>query len=126
MYIIFGDSLNQLTDNFTVLELDTVKYETNQPPVTAYCVIEKVPLQEFPILDANKKLHQDLMQHYRQQHWDYCEQVIAKLLGQWAGELDSFYMNLAERIKHCRTVTLPAGWDGVIDKTTSESTPDTV
>lgn len=124
MHIIFGDSIELLPDSFTVLELDT--FITDQGTVTAHCVIEKVPLEEFPLLAANKKLHHDLMYHYREQQWDYCNQVIEQLQGCWAGELDSFYQDLGERIKHYRSNPPEKNWQGYIDKTNTKSTSELV
>jgi len=44
-------------------------------------VVEKIPLQEFPLIDAHIKLHADVIENYRLQHWDYCEKAIGALLG---------------------------------------------
>ena len=120
MHIIFGNSIELIPDSFTVLELDT--FLTEQGPVTAHCVIEKVPLEEFPLLDANKKLHSDLMRYYREQQWDYCDQVISQLQGRWATELDSFYHELGQRIKHYKDNPPGENWNGYIDKTGTKST----
>ncbi len=112
MYIIFGDTAAQIPDSHTVLELDTVRRPPENIPVTAYCVIDKIPLQEFPIAEVNKKLHSELLQHYRAQEWDQCGQAIQVLLGKWNGELDSFYTNLSQRVERYRSNPPDATWDG--------------
>jgi hypothetical protein len=115
MNIIFGDSVSTLPDGFTILELDTFRVQ-DQPPVTAYCIVSAIPLQEFALAAAHKTIHTDLMQAYKNQHWSYCEQAIAELFGKWNGELDTFYTTLLERIKEHQLVELPADWDGIMIK----------
>ena len=55
MNIIFGDAVTEIPDSDTVLELDTFRLVSEGTVKTAYCVIEKLPLQEFANLDAYKK-----------------------------------------------------------------------
>ena len=61
MNIIFGDSVKLIPDSYIVLELDTVRTDNDAPPFTAYCVVEKIPLHEFPLVEAHKKLHADVI-----------------------------------------------------------------
>ena len=99
MNIIFGDALDTLPDNYTVLELDTFVLPPDNAKVTSYCVIDKVPLTDFPLMEAYIKVHTDMMIAYREQNWEYCLHAIGGLVGRWNGELDSFYSNLLERVQ---------------------------
>ena len=117
MYIIFGDNAAEIPDGHTVLELDTVRRPPDNIAITAYCVIDKIPLQEFPVAEANQRLHSELLQHYRAQEWDQCSQAIQTLLGKWNGELDSFYVNLEQRVEQYRSNPPPEDWDGTYIKT---------
>lgn len=116
MNIIFGDARKELADNFTVLELDTFKTPEGKQPVTAYCVVETMPLHEFPLAEAHKKIHEDLINAYRNKHWDYCKQAIEGLTGKWNGELDTFYSNLLERINQHAADGVSDDWDGILLK----------
>jgi hypothetical protein len=116
MHIIFGDAVKELPDTFTVLELDTFKVSPTDAPVTAYCVVEVIPLSEFPMVDAHKKIHADLVEAYHNQHWNYCEQAIEGLTGKWNGELDTFYTELLNRINTFKESGVPVGWDSMIMK----------
>jgi hypothetical protein len=116
MHIIFGDAVHEIPDSFTVLELDTFNLITENRTVTAYCVVGKIPLNEFPLLAANKELHSNLIQYYRQQQWDYCEQVISELSGKWNGELDSFYTDLLLRISKLKISKPDSNWRGIIER----------
>ena len=98
MNIIFNDSLNDIPNSFTVLELDTFNLVNEDRTATAYCIVEKIPLVEFDKIDAYKQVHSDLMSNYRSREWTYCEHAIEGLMGKWDGELDSFYSDLLLRV----------------------------
>lgn len=116
MNIIFGDALNSLPDNYTVLELDTFILPPDGNCHTSYCVIDKVPLTDFPMMDAYIKVHADMMKAYRDQNWDYCEHAIRGLTGRWNGELDSFYTNLLQRVEKYKVNPPGDDYTGFIDK----------
>ena len=111
MNIIYGHQRHLIPDSFTVLELDTF-LTANGARQTAYCVIENIPLQDFPVLDAYIKVHHDLMVAYRDRNWDYCRSAISGLMGRWDGELDSFYQDLAARVDTFSQQELSQDWDG--------------
>ena len=98
MNIIFGEAVNTIPDNYTTLELDTVRIEGTDTKTTFYCLVENIPLEEFPLLENNKENHAMLMENYKNQNWDYCAKLIPFLLGKFSGELDSFYDIILGRI----------------------------
>jgi len=118
MNIIFGDALDTLPDNYTVLELDTFVLPPDNAKVTSYCVIDKIPLQEFALLEAHKTVHADIIRYYKQQEWEYCKNAIGGLVGKWNGELDSFYTNLVERVNVYKETPPGSNWTGILDKST--------
>lgn len=118
MNIIFGDSKENLPQNYTVLELDTFRLPPTGQAVTAYCVLEQIKLQDFPLLENLLKLHQDVVDNFKQRHWDYCEKAITEgLMGKWTNEMDSFYQELLNRIESYRVNPPGPHWDGIIDRT---------
>lgn len=117
MNIIFGEALDALPDNYTVLELDTFVLPPDGAVRTSYCVVEKVPLTDFPVMEAYIKVHGDMMKAYRNKNWEYCLHAIQGLTGRWNGELDSFYSNLLERVKHYKDHPPGDYWTGYIDRT---------
>ena len=116
MNIIFGDALEALPDNYTVLELDTFVLPPDGEKRTSYCVIEKVPLIDFPLMEAYVKVHTDMMQAYRDQNWDYCLHAINGLTGRWNGELDSFYANLLKRVENYQVNPPGVDYTGFLDR----------
>ena len=121
MNIIFGDSINQIPNSFTVLELDTFRMVSEGRTVTAYCVIEKIPLTDFDKLAAYKKVHADLLENYRRREWTYCEHAIEGLMGKWNSELDSFYSDLLLRVQTHRQNPPDKDWNGVLVKNQKRS-----
>jgi hypothetical protein len=111
MNIIRGNQRHLVPDSYTVLELDTFETAAGTRE-TAYCVIENIPLQDFPVLDAYVRVHHDLMEAYRDQDWQYCESAITGLVGRWNGELDSFYQDLQERVSVLKQQEPVPHWDG--------------
>ena len=118
MNIIFGTEMaEQARERYTVLELDTFNLLPTDEVITAYCVVETIPIEEMPAIESLKDLHENLMAEYRKQNWHYCEDTIAHLTGKWHGELNSFYTELYQRILKLKQQDLPQDWSGRIDKT---------
>lgn len=117
MNIIFAESVQDLPSNYTALELDTFRLPPDGKMLTAWCVLEQIKLQDFPLLEATRQLHHDVMTNYKLRHWGYCATAIREgLLGRWNGEVDTFYQELLSRIETFQTLPPGQDWDGVIDR----------
>jgi hypothetical protein len=120
MNIIFGlESVKPLEERYTVLELDTFLLQPTSEVVTAYCVVETIPIEEMPAIESLKDLHSNLMTEYRKRNWRYCEDAIAHLTKKWGGEVDTFYTELYQRIQSLKQEDLPQDWTGHVDKIVS-------
>lgn len=120
MKIIFDDHVDKLRDRFTLLELDTFAISDTGSTVTAWCVLDEIPLTELPLISDLSKIHQDLMQQYRAQNWDFCKKAIEKLSGRWNGEMDSFYSDLLNRINGYIQSPPESNWNGFLVKTVNQ------
>jgi len=117
MNIILGrENIEQAQEKYTVLELDTLIINGAADPVTAYCLIEQVPIDQISGIDQFRDLHNNLMANYRKRNWKYCEDAIEHLQGKWGGELDSFYTEINLRIKQLKQQVLDDSWTGTIIK----------
>jgi hypothetical protein len=116
MNIIFGDTVENISSNYTVLELDTIRVSQANKIITAYCLIETIPLAEFPQVENNKHTHASLIKQYKNRNWDFCNRAIEVLLGRWNGEVDSFYNELLARIEKFKIDPPPDDWDGIVDR----------
>ena len=116
MHIVFDSVLPELGDKYMLLELDTFQDPITARRSTAWCLVENIPLAELPIAAELRGVHESMMQHYRDQHWDRCEITAQGLMGRWGGAVDSFYENLLQRIQQLRDQELGDGWDGSLPK----------
>jgi hypothetical protein len=115
MNIILGrENVEQAQEKYTVLELDTLIINGAADPVTAYCLIEQVPIDQIAGIDQFRDLHNNLMKNYRLQNWKFCQDAIEHLIGKWGGELDSFYTEMSQRIALLQQQTLNEDWNGAI------------
>ena len=117
MLIIFEDQMDLLQGRYVTLELDTIKFGSDGVPKTAYCVVENVKLQDMLKLDDLKSTHKNLIDSYKTQQWNECLESIENLTGQFNGELDTFYQDLATRVKKLQVDPPTDTWDPVIIKT---------
>lgn len=115
MNIILGeDQAQALAAKYTVLSLDTFSIGTNPEPVRSFCVIENMPINEMPHVDAFRDLHENLMANYNRRNWTYCEQAIEHLMGRWNRELDSFYADLLTRVQQHKSQEPADDWSPII------------
>lgn len=118
MNIMFEDSItDEVKSKYILLQLDTFYFADIDQNKTAYCLIESAPIQELFNIEKNLELHNNLLKNYKLQNWKYCEDALEHLAGQWNGEIDSFYTNMADRIKKNKTQNLDDTWTGVIPRT---------
>jgi hypothetical protein len=118
--IIEPEKLPELQSKYTLLELDTVRVLPENKTVTAYCVIEHIPIPDLPQLESMKNLHQNLILNYRKRDWNYCTQALEHLMGFWGGEVDSFYQDLNQRIDKYIEQDPGELFDGIIEKHTAQ------
>lgn len=116
MNIILGQShADLIKDKHLILELDTITMG-NSTPITAYCVVENLPLEEIALIDNLTNLHRELIKNYRGRNWDFCDQAIEKLLGAWGNQMDTFYTDLLTRVKTFKENEPDESWTGIIAK----------
>ena len=120
MHIILGkENIESMSmdQKFTVLELDTVKLPPDGKLIQAFCVIENLPIMSMPRVEQMKVLHQNFLENFRKQDWNYCEQALEHLIGFWGSEMDSFYHSVKTRIHQQQQYQLD-DWSWIVDKTT--------
>ena len=99
MNIILGkEAADKLQENYTILELETFTRQDGSV-VTAYCVVNNMHMNELPTLEASKQLHSNFIREFNNKNYKFCEDALEHLLGKFNGELDSFYIEIAQRIK---------------------------
>ena len=88
----------QLKSNHTVLELET--FEVDGQSITAYCVVpaEKV-FPDITRLPTITELHVAFITAFNEKNYQLCQDIAPNLIGVFAGELDSFYHTILDKIK---------------------------
>ena len=98
MNIIFDHiEIDQLRERHIVLPLDTFRLPDGKT-ITAHCVIESLPLDGLFKIEAMTELHNNLISNFQSRNWEYCKNAIPMLIGAWGGEVDTFYLNLQNRV----------------------------
>lgn len=116
MNIVLGDdAVKDLAGKYIVLSLDCFSVQGSEP-VRSYCVVEHMPMAELVEAQHWQELHERLIDNFAKQNWNFCEQAIEHLMGRWGGEVDSFYVDMADRVKSLRDQILPADWSPVIHR----------
>jgi len=87
----------QLKTNQTVLELET--FTINGESITAYCVVpaEKV-FPDIMRLPSITEMHVAFITAFNEKNYDLCRDLAPNLIGCLAGELDSFYHAILDKI----------------------------
>lgn len=116
--IIDPAQIESYREKYTVLELDTIRIIPGNIEVTAYCVVETIPITELPLTESKTNLHNNLMENYRKRDWNYCHQALEHLIGSWNKELDSFYEDIRNRVNLYMENDPGPTWDSVIEKHT--------
>ena len=105
MNIIFGrENAEKLREKYTVLDLETL--EKDGVSLDVFCLIpaEKIALPDLPQLEQWTKLHNDFLNGYHTQQWNYCRQCIEHLTGKFGGEVDTFYDEILRRINEIEPI----------------------
>lgn len=117
MNIIFGKEQHELmADKYIVLELDSFLIGSSTEPVTAYCAVENISMDQLAQIPELKIKHADMIDHYQNRRWQECQQLLSQLIGQWNGELDSFYQELDSRLTGFIQQEPNSDWSPVIVK----------
>ena len=116
MHIILGDQITkEISDKYVVLELDSFQIGGRDQAISAYCVVENVPITELPQADQYQDLHAQIIENFRLGNWKFCEDALAHIQGRWNGEVDSFYQDLLHRVQACKKDGIDiTAWDPTV------------
>lgn len=114
MNIILGkENADLAREKYTVLELDTLVIDGE--PVTAYCVVEMVSMEEIALLPHIQDHHARLIENYKSRRWDEVLKDVESLRTHWRGELDSFYDIMEQRSRDLLADDPGPNWTPLID-----------
>jgi hypothetical protein len=112
MNIIFDEKLaQQLSEKYTVLELDTVMQPGLPQPIKLFAVLEVTNIQDITTLPIMCQLHFEMIKSYKNSEWEKTLELVAQLRGKFAGELDEFYDLVLDFATESAKVN--RSWDGI-------------
>ena len=90
--------IKKLKNSHTVLELET--FDVNGKSITVHCVVpaEKIGIENIATLDRYTELHSAFVRAYYDKNYKLCRDIAEHLMGQFGGELDTFYEEILKRI----------------------------
>jgi hypothetical protein len=98
MQIIWNSEVaERMRGTHTVLELETFRVQDRD--VTTYCVVppEKIGINGFASLETYKTLHEGFIKAMKENDAKLCQDISEHLMGQFGGELDTFYEEILNR-----------------------------
>ena len=119
MKVIFGkNNMENLEGKYIVLELDTFKHPIYPDGVTCYGIIsaDDMLLGDIPKSADMLKLHESLLNNYKKQRWEFCEQTIKHLMNFWPKGYDEFYTDLLSRITAFKETPPGDDWTPTLEK----------
>lgn len=99
MQIVFSrEAADELRAKYTVLELETFEVRNNEFLET-FCVVpsEKLVFMDLTKLDEQKELHNVFLKAVMAKDWKKIIGLYDSVLGNFGGELDSFYSEIVSR-----------------------------
>ena len=100
MQIVFDRSAAaQLRERYTVLELETFDVTDTNVKLTAFCVVpvEKLAFMDLSLLETQIENHNAFLTALQNKRWDLILAAYDSVRGQFGGEVDSFYSEIASR-----------------------------
>jgi hypothetical protein len=92
-------AIEDLKKKHTVLELET--FPVNGEMFSCWCVVpaEKIGINGLMKLDTYIELHEGFIKAYKERNQKLCEDIAEHLMGEFGGELDTFYEEILSRFK---------------------------
>lgn len=116
MNIIFADKeIEEMRKRYLLLELDTFKFPTGQT-IPAYVVVENLPVEKISSVATFVNEHQALLDHYKNRNWTECKNSLAKLMGAFGADVDTYYQTMHNRINGFMEEEPHGDWSYIIEK----------
>ena len=98
MKIIFDQlAAKELAEKHLILELDT--FFINDQSKTIYCLIDNIDFDKLHLIDEFRALHQQFVEHYQQQQYQQCQNLISQLKKYGFYDVESYYDVMTQRLE---------------------------
>jgi adenylate cyclase len=103
----------RLGDSYFTVKLDRMQVKGKSEAVTIYTVFYNPAKESAAAWENAHKLHNKMLDHYRQQEWEKAIGLCTVLIGEFDGKMDDYYQIWIKRILELQSTTLPSDWDGI-------------
>jgi adenylate cyclase len=111
--IVLGPiTAERLGDTYFTVHLDKIAVKGKKQGVDIYTVFYNPKDADAAEWKRCKKIHNNMLNCYREKNWDLAASLIPGLKGAFNGGLDHYYAIWLERIEEMRVKDLPNDWDG--------------
>jgi adenylate cyclase len=116
--IVLGPiTAERVGDEYFVLPLDCIAVKGKKEGVNISTVFYNPPLEQQPVWEHDKEVHELMLEYYRKQEWNKAIALVDTLKGKFDGQMDHYYDLWLERIEEMKAANLAADWDGVFRAT---------
>jgi len=112
--VIGSRTAEQVQDEYTVVELDTIAVKGKTEGVDVYTVLSQTEHN----YNADLAKHQQMLAEYRLRNWCQARLLTHELVGAFGGQMDHYYELWLDRIAYLEQNDPGTGWDGVTKLTT--------
>lgn len=110
--IILGPlTAEQVKDEYFVLELDKIAVKGKKVGVNIFTVLELYPGAHGEY-EMGRGDHEEMLAAYRNREFEHAIFLCDSLIGEFDGQMDSYYAMWKDRCKEMKLNKLPQDWDG--------------
>lgn len=111
--VIGEDTQSEAAADFATLELDRIAVKGKVEAVTIFTLLGRKDMRQGQDFVDHARLHEELLDAYRGQHWTRATELLGQVTGGLAGAMDGYYAMLGARIAEYTGDPPPRDWDGV-------------
>jgi adenylate cyclase len=116
LLIIGPNTYEQVKNRIFALELDNIAVKGKTVGLQIYAPLILHPGSHGDY-ELGRREHNEMLKAYREQQFEYAVEMCYNLIGEFDGQMDSYYQIWLDRCREMKLRKLPQDWDGVYHAT---------
>ena len=116
LLIIGPNTYEQVKDRIFALELDNIAVKGKTVGLQIYAPLILHPGSHGDY-ELGRREHNEMLKAYRNRQFEYAIEMCYNLIGEFDGQMDSYYQIWMDRCREMKLRKLPQDWDGVYHAT---------
>jgi adenylate cyclase len=116
LLIIGPNTYEQVKDRIFALELDNIAVKGKTVGLQIYAPLILHPGSHGDY-ELGSREHNEMLKAYRERKFEYAIEMCYNLIGEFDGQMDSYYQIWMDRCREMKLRKLPQDWDGVYHAT---------